>query len=291
VNLCEEEMQRRSAAPAVDAISSLPNSILSRILSLLSIKEAVATSILSKRWIHVWHFVDSIDFPDAIELMDSQSIIIFNNFMDSVLVSRDAAGSHFINTFRLNINYGNRNLAWNLGFPNVTKWIDLVVQGGLRYLCLDLYVYDDDDSDHSKIYENPPLPISIFSCRTLVSLDIARFRVKGFTFSGFPLLNVLHLADFVFQQVRDFVLLLAGCPNLEYLRVQDVGFYYQGDSPTIQEFESVTLPKLISAVITQCRCFPLKAVSNLEYLSIETFMLFTEDHKVYGVCFNFYIMV
>jgi hypothetical protein len=223
--------------------------------------------------------------------MDSESIIIFNNFMDSVLVSRDAAGSHFINTFRLNINYGNRNLAWNLGFPNVTKWIDLVVQGGLRYLCLDLYVYDDDDSDHSKIYENPPLPISIFSCRTLVSLDIARFRVKGFTFSGFPLLNVLHLADFVFQQVRDFVLLLAGCPNLEYLRVQDVGFYYQGDSPTIQEFESVTLPKLISAVITQCGCFPLKAVSNLEYLSIQTFMLFTEDHKVYGVCFNFYIMV
>jgi hypothetical protein len=219
--------------------------------------------------------------------MDSQSIIHFNNFMDSVLVSRDASGSHFINSFRLKITYGNRNLAWNLGFPNATKWVDLVVQGGLKYLCLNLDVYDDDDL----IYENPTLPISILSCRTLVSLDIARFRVKGFTFSGFPLLNVLHLADFVFQQVRDFVLLLAGCPNLEYLRLQDIGFYYQGDSPTIQEFESVTLPKLISAVITQCRCFPLKAVSNLEYLSIETFMLFTEDHKVYGVCFNFYIMV
>jgi hypothetical protein len=227
-------MQRRrktNPAPAVDAISGLPNSILSRILSLLPIKEAVATSILSKRWIHVWHFVDSIDFPDDIILMDSQSIIHFNNFMDSVLVSRDASGSHFINTFRLKIDYGNRNIARNLGFSNVTKWVDLVVQGGLKYLCLHLDVHDYDDDD--LIDQKPILPISILSCKTLVSLDLARFRVKGFTFSGFPSLNQLHLYKIVFQQVRDFMLILAGCPNLEDLRVEDIDFNYQGDSLTI----------------------------------------------------------
>jgi hypothetical protein len=272
----------------------LPNSILSRILSLLPIKEAVATSILSKRWIHVWHYFDNIDFPDIITLNSMQSAIIFNKFMDSVLVSGDAAGSHSINSFCLKIVYGNRNIASILGFPNVTKWIDLVVvQRGLKYLCLRVLARNvddcDSDDDDDVIGLKPTLPISILSCKTLVSLDLARFCVKGFTFSGFPSLNQLHLYKIVFQQVRDFMLLLAGCPNLEYLRVEDIDFYYQGDSLTIQEFESVTLPKCISAVITQCRSFPLKAVSNLEYLCIQTSMLFTEDRdrEVYGVCFNF----
>ena len=71
-----------------------------------------------------------------------------------------------------------------------------------------------------------------------------------------------------------------------------VGFYYQGDSPTIQEFESVTLPKLISAVITQFwwSCFPVKALSNSKYLFVETSMLCTKDHEFYEVCFTLNIM-
>ncbi|KAK2415176.1 FBD-associated F-box protein [Trifolium repens] len=326
-------MQRQrkfNAALTVDAISSLPNTILSRILSLLPIKEAVATSILSKRWIHVWHTVDSIDFPDITTLNSIESIIIFNKFMDSVLVSRDAADSHFIKNFRLKIKYGNRNLARNLGFSNVTKWIDLViVQRGLKYFCLHLLdadnvTYDDDDDDDDDdgdgedgdddddeddeddgdddddddddeedgddddvIGQKPSLPISILSYRTLVSLDLAGFCVKGFTFSsigfGFPSLNVLHLDHIVFQTIRDFMLFLAGCPNIEDLRATHIYFCDEGDSLTIQEFESLSLPKLISAVITQFwwSCFPVKALSNSKYLFLETSMLCTKDHEVY----------
>jgi hypothetical protein len=295
-------MQRQrkfDAASTVDAISSLPNTILSRILSLLSIKEAVATSILSKRWNHVWHFVDSIDFPDIITLNSIKSIFIFNKFMDSVLVSRDAADSHFIKTFRLKIEYGNRNLARNLGFPNVTKWADLViVQRGLKNFCLRLLDADDntDSDDDDVIGQKPTLPISILSCRTLVSLDLAGFCVKGFTFSsigfGFPSLNVLHLDDIVFPTIRDFMLFLAGCPNIEDLRATHISFYDEGDSLTIQEFESLSLPKLISAVITQFwwSCFPVKALSNSKYLFVETSMLCTKDHEFYEVCFTLNIM-
>jgi hypothetical protein len=308
VNLCEQEMQRQrkfNASPTVDAISSLPNTILSRILSLLPIKEAVATSILSKRWIHVWHFVDSIDFPGIITLNSIESIIIFNKFMDSVLVSRDAADSHFIKTFRLKIEYGNRNLAHNLGFPNVTKWVDhVVVQHGLKYFCFRLLDADDDidsdddddDYDDDVIGQKFTLPISILNCKSLVSLDLAGFCVKDFTFSsigfGFPSLNVLHLDDIVFQTIRDFMLFLAGCPNIEDLRATCLYFYDERDSLTIQEFESLSLPKLISAVITQFwwSCFPVKALSNSKYLCTETSMLCPEDHEVYEVCFILNIM-
>jgi hypothetical protein len=311
VNLCEEEMQRRrkcNAAPeAVDVISSLPDVILNRILSLLPIKEAVATSILSKRWIHLWHYFDSIVFPNTITLNRIQSTHIFNKFMDSVMVamvSRHDADSHFINTFRLKIEYGNRNLALNLGFPNVTKWVDLVVvQRGLKYFCFrlldandDIDSDDDDDVDDVVIGQKPTLPISILNCRSLVSLDLAGFCAKDFTFSsigfGFPSLNVLHLDDIVFQTIRDFMLFLAGCPNIEDLRATCIYFYDERDSLTIQEFESLSLPKLISAVITQFwwSCFPVKALSNSKYLCTETSMLCPEDHEVYEVCFILNIM-
>ncbi|CAJ2672340.1 unnamed protein product [Trifolium pratense] len=273
-----KQPRNSKAALAVDKISSLPDAILSRILSLLSIKDAVATSVLSKRWIHLWHYVDSIDFSDIITVNSILSNSNFNNFMYSVLLSRYAAGSHFTNRFCLVIEYGNHNLAYNLGFPNVNKWVNLIVQPGLKYLRLHLYVNDNADDD-----QIPKLPIGILNCRTLVSLDLRQFCAKDFSFSsigfGFPSLNVLHLRDICFHEVRDFMLLLAGCPILEDLLAVDINFHNKEDPLTIQEFKSLSLPKLINAHMAQCwcSCFPMKALSNTEFLCVETFMLCTKE--------------
>ncbi|RHN71555.1 putative F-box domain-containing protein [Medicago truncatula] len=71
------------SASAVDRISNLPDGILIHILSFLTTKESVATSILSKRWIHLWHHVPNLIFPE-INLNDIQSIYTFNKFVFSV---------------------------------------------------------------------------------------------------------------------------------------------------------------------------------------------------------------
>ncbi|MCI18795.1 F-box/RNI/FBD-like domain protein, partial [Trifolium medium] len=158
---------------------------------------------------------------------------------------------------------------------------------------------DDEDNVHFSKLANvpfPKLPKSILTCRTLVSLDLRGFGVKEFTFPsigfGFPSLNVLKLNDIVFHEVRDFMLLLAGCPILEDLLAIDIYFHRKEDPLTIQEFKSLSLPKLISAVITECwcSCFPVKALSNLEYLSVDTSMLCEKDHKVHDVRFIWNIM-
>ena len=157
---------------------------------------------------------------------------------------------------------------------------------GLKYL--DLHIRVDDLSDNDD--QLPKLPIGILTCRTLVSLNLRRFQVKGIDFSsigfGFPSLNVLQLRDMVFHEVRDFMLLLAGCPNLEHLGAEDIHFHCEEvDYLTIQEFKSLSSPKLTTVDITQwwASWFPVKALPNSKYMCTDTFMLSTKDHKLYKI--------
>jgi len=251
--------------PTMNRISSLPDEILCSILSFVTTKEAVATSVLSKRWTHLWLSVPNLHFTN-INIDTTESKLRFNETVYSVLASREAVGSNFINSFRLDIKYTNSNLA------NDFEWVNLIVQCKLKYLRLRLHV-----GEYAVICK---LPISILTCKTLVSLNLRWFRLEGFSFTsnefGFPSLKILHLQIMFFLKVRDFMLLLAKCPILEDLQASRMFFYSQEDSLTIhQEFKSLSLPKLTRANITRCFCLyhPVKALSNTYYLCIDKFKL------------------
>ncbi|XP_028806308.1 putative FBD-associated F-box protein At3g50710 [Neltuma alba] len=53
--------RKRNRREEVDRISGLPNSVLLRILSFLPVKEAVATSLLSKKWKRLWLSLPTLD--------------------------------------------------------------------------------------------------------------------------------------------------------------------------------------------------------------------------------------
>ena len=57
-----------------DGISWLPDEILISILSLLTMKEAIKTSVLSHRWKYLWSFTDTLDFddPDTMQDIDAE---------------------------------------------------------------------------------------------------------------------------------------------------------------------------------------------------------------------------
>ncbi|KAJ6793354.1 putative F-box/FBD/LRR-repeat protein [Iris pallida] len=72
----------------IDRISELPDSVLHHILSFLETKLTVQTSILSKRWTHLWASVPALDFTDQSFRRRNG---YFENFVDTVLLLRDAS--------------------------------------------------------------------------------------------------------------------------------------------------------------------------------------------------------
>ncbi|XP_058752407.1 putative FBD-associated F-box protein At3g50710 [Vicia villosa] len=96
-----------------DRISRLPDDILSHILSFLTTKKAVRTSLLSKRWTDLWQSCDTIDFTD-IQVHCNRTNRRCNKLVESVLATTD---SRNINTFLLEILYGHPHFAYKVNQP------------------------------------------------------------------------------------------------------------------------------------------------------------------------------
>ncbi|XP_065617687.1 F-box/LRR-repeat protein At3g26922 isoform X2 [Quercus suber] len=194
----------------VDRISDLPESLICHILSFLPIQEAVATSILSSRWQHLWTLVSRLDL-DSGTIGDSLSCgqspnqghckpFSFGHIVSTLLTLHRAP---YLRTFRLKF-FLCRNCS------RLDKWIGNVVERKLEEL--DLQIYGDDS-----IWK---LPQSIFSCKTLVVLNLNGTIVldppPSFQFPSLKILCLIHIVyrpDSVFR-------LLSGCPVLEDLSFQ-----------------------------------------------------------------------
>ncbi|XP_045810206.1 FBD-associated F-box protein At4g10400-like [Trifolium pratense] len=231
---------------ATDRISGLPDEILCHILSFIPTKQAIFTSILSKRWIHLWRHVPALYFINK-KLNSSQDIHHFNQFVKAVLHSRDnSLSSHSIN--------------------------NLAVQSKIQYLHLYLHA-------RLKCETIPPkLPASILSCTTLVVLNLSWFyvdKVSPFPLR-FPSLKTLDLKDMNFDKCQDFMLLLDGCPVLEDLQLSYIHFIQSFRHFDFEQFENSSLRKLKRAHITDCYFhFPVKALANVEFLRIELWKGYT----------------
>ncbi|XP_058731927.1 FBD-associated F-box protein At5g22730-like [Vicia villosa] len=234
-------------------INNLPDKVLRHILTFLPTKEVIASSVLSKRWIDLWRSVPAFNFYD-INVDNQETSFRMNELAYSFLLSANS-----IQSCKLDIWYNDPDVGY-LGFSNVIKWINAVVERGVE--CIKLCI--DISNDYSL-----KLPISILTCRTLVVLDFFGFALKDFSSISLPSLKTLRMDEIIFLNVQDFLLLLAGCPNLEYLRACYLGFFSQ-ELPTYQVRESLTLHKLIKADLHNTFChFPLKALLNAKHLILE----------------------
>lgn len=270
---------REISTDETGSFASLPDEVICQILSLLPTKKVIAASILSKRLRRLWNYIPALNFGN-IKVKTLADNNRFNEFVDTLLFSRERAGSHSIDRFWLDIEYDYPYIAYHKSFPNVINWINYVVKQNVQFLNLTFSVVYDPG------HTGPNLPISVFSCRTLVVLKLRWFSVEEdscFNFVGFPSLKALHLNDIYFDKYEDFLLLLGGCPVLEDLKVSDV-YSFRTDP---LDFDSSSLSKLNRAYIIGCRCdYWVKALSNLEYMRIQLWKVILFDYYsyIYDAC-------
>ncbi|XP_025677897.1 F-box/LRR-repeat protein At3g59200-like [Arachis hypogaea] len=182
----------------MDRISLLPNSILCDILSYLPTKEAVSTSILSRRWRHVWKELQVLDIDDTTSRPGPGWEARFVSYVNAILARRNA--DFPIQKFRLSCyEYSESSLT-------ILTWLDAVIGPYLQelYLCLDLVCEID-------------LPEAMLTSPSLKSLALKHGDYidcyRRFPNVYLPSLKNLELDTLCVDPSK----LLSGCPVLENL--------------------------------------------------------------------------
>lgn len=137
----------------VDMISHLPEALLLRILSELTItKDVVATMVLSKQWECLWKSVPKLVYDDSYKNIDTGR---FSSFVDRSLILHEAPVEtlHFILT--------QKSAAVDIGV-----WITIAVKCRVRNMCIDI------DCSSSKTPAILPRSLYTTGSRMLVSLKL-----------------------------------------------------------------------------------------------------------------------
>ena len=200
-----------------DAISCLPQEVLGEILSLLPTKLAASTSLLSKKWRHVFRLVHTLDFDDIDflqpEVGKEEWPVIresFRHFVDRTLALQRGSS---INKFSLTYQVTNNSDA-----VYMRRWIRNVVERcvlevDLRVMPGRNWAWLDVDDVHGKCL----LPCHLFRSKTLVKLSLGTNTNIGKLplDVSLPALKSLSIDSIVFAYKDPCDVLLPGCPMLE----------------------------------------------------------------------------
>ncbi|KAJ1423769.1 F-box-like domain superfamily [Sesbania bispinosa] len=187
-----------NADDPVDRISDLPDKIIQSILSSLGTKDAVRTSVLSRRWRSQWMSVTNLDFLEFAPNM-SQNRSLFMDFVERVIALREPSD---IDLFALTCNV-------LTDASRINSWVCSAVKHNFKHLLLQLH----------QIHEEPfELAHCLFTCETLrIAVIMADILLKLPSSIHFSNLKSLTLQYVVFPDNQSTQVLFSGLPFLEKL--------------------------------------------------------------------------
>ncbi|KAL5718467.1 hypothetical protein ACHQM5_011367 [Ranunculus cassubicifolius] len=184
-----------------DRISKLPRNALLHILSFLTTKCVVSTSILSTKWRYLWKFVSCLHFTGT-RISNQELVRKAMNSVDRVFFFRDLSN---ITKFILDC-----GISWDSA--RINTWISLIVRHKLEELILNV------DNYISSSYSLPP---SLFLCESLTILKIVYGGLVKLPSSiSFPSLKVLELTYLEFSD-GNLTENFASCPSLKELVIKN----------------------------------------------------------------------
>ncbi|XP_042386990.1 F-box protein At5g03100-like [Zingiber officinale] len=223
-DLCSRSRRRfrrrhvQSELKEEDYLSTLPDELLSHILSFLPTLDSIRTSVLSRRWRHVWTSVPVINFS----YFDLQPIIKKHFFVsrggDSV--SRLHLTGRSIDPKNLVFNTDDKSCVVCVSCEKlVYDLVKYAKSHGARQVTLLNFFYTQCRSSFFKI---------VFDWPSLVSLDLQVVGCVGFIFKfseriAFRLSNLKTLSLTLGENIipnESLSRLLSGCPVLEELRLK-----------------------------------------------------------------------
>ncbi|XP_024011702.1 putative FBD-associated F-box protein At5g53635 [Eutrema salsugineum] len=208
-------------AHSKDMISQLPDHLICHILSLLSTKEAVKTSVLSTRWRQLWLWLPSLE-------LKSRDFSDFNNFM--------SFGYRFFDSNRVSCKHKlkltiHRNEDGVKDAYYLTPWLKAAVKHKIQHLHVHSYSYAD--------HRFHKMPQRLYTCHTLVCLKLFQVTLDDAGFVFLPKLKTMHLEYVKFPNEATFETLVLCCPVLEDLKI-----FVANDDGKVFRVHSLSLKRL-----------------------------------------------
>ena len=208
--------KKKNANESRKGIENLPDPILEHILSYLSTKDAVRTSILSKRWQYLWTSTPKLHLAEG----ERDERMVFMNFVERALALCDSSK---ITDFSLSCDV-------QYDTSRINAWIISVLKHKVQVL--DMYLRN---------FQEPlALPPCLFTCESLEVLTLKMFHYLKLPSSiSFSSLKILSLTKGIFSNDHSTQQLFSGCPLLEKLSIFDCIWKNVKDvcisSPMLQE--------------------------------------------------------
>ncbi|KAI5314895.1 hypothetical protein L3X38_044071 [Prunus dulcis] len=184
----------------LDRISNLPSEVIAKLLSHLSVREAVRTSVLSRKWRYRSAMLPHLVFDHQCVSTRAYKLVV--NIVDHVLLG------HIGPTHKFKLSHVGGVATWDIDL-----WILHLSRNSIKEFILEI-----------RQGFNYTIPSCLFSSQDMIHLDLLGCVLKlPSTFKGFR-----NLKSLVFQRVTlaqvGFQNLIACCPLLERLTLLDFPF-------------------------------------------------------------------
>ncbi|PIA41546.1 hypothetical protein AQUCO_02200168v1 [Aquilegia coerulea] len=182
----------------MDRISYIPCAIRSHIVSFLPIEDAIRTSVLSRQWRDVCSSLSTLTFNQFDFVTRGKH---FKDFVYQTIAVHDGSD---VKTFMLTVFD-----VMDSNVPHLHSWISFAVRHNVEDFSLILF------SGGLKLN---PLPLRLFTCKTLTQLKLGKLDINVPNVVLFPMLKTLVLGPQVhFYDENQTSRLISSSPVLEYL--------------------------------------------------------------------------